>query len=75
MQKKKKTQATKEYWEWKKSSSPEKATQIDYRIPDSQPWKHLHISDIIYTEQILFIYLGIYAHATTTKEKEAMNLK
>lgn len=50
-------QASKKFCEWQKQSSPEKSTPTGYPIPNDT---YTHTSNIIWTEEVVFIYLGIY---------------
>lgn len=41
---------------------PGKSIPIGYSIPNGQPRKLAHTRNIIWTDRIIFAYLGIYTH-------------
>lgn len=56
-------------------SFPENRTPPGYPITNSQPRKYRQTSNIIKTEQVVFIHLEAHIHVITIKLKEDMNLE
>lgn len=54
-----------------------KSTPIGHPVSDAQPRKHVQTSNIILTEQVVYmiicICMGLCVHLTTIEEKDAIN--
>jgi len=60
---------SKESWEWKKQSFPEKSTLIDYPIPNGQGT--VCTSNFMQTDQVIFRNIYMYP----INEKKVINMK
>lgn len=60
----------KEHWEWEKQDSSRRGMPIGYLISYGQTWKHTHTINIIWTEQAVFVYLGIHFHTHTYMQQQ-----